>query len=94
MSFLQYYILFSISGLTLLITFSLPNLFDKNYEKLGLILLYIILALSVVFKINMWNLLWLTPLAFIIPYYIFKIFSKIPVKSFKFTVKYLMNLFF
>ncbi len=94
MTFLQYYILFSISGLTLLITFSLPNLFDKNFEKIGLILLYIILILSVVFNINKWNLLWMTPLAFIIPYYILKIYNKIPVKRFNFSVKYLMSLFF
>ena len=94
MSFLQYYILLSISGLTLLITFSLPNLFDKNFEKIGLILLYIILILSVVFNINKWNLLWMTPLAFIIPYYILKNYNKIPVNRFKFTVKYLMSLFF
>jgi hypothetical protein len=73
MSFFQYYILFGISGLTILTTFSLPHLFSRSYEKIGLTLLYLIIIFSIVFNIDKWHLLWLAPLAFIIPYYSKKI---------------------
>ena len=85
MSFLQFYILFGISGLTLLTTFALPVLFNKNYEKIGLLLLYIILIISIVFDIDKLNLLWLAPTAFIIPYYALKILKIIPFEKFKFS---------
>ncbi len=80
MSFIQYYILLGISGLTLLTTFSLPNLFSKKNEKIGLTLLYLIIIMSVVLNINKWNLLWLAPLAFLIPYYTEKFLKIIPDK--------------
>ena len=80
MSFLQYYILFGISGLTLLTTFSLPNLFSKKNEKIGLTLLYLIIIMTIIFNINKWNLLWLGPMAFLIPYYFEKLLKIIPVR--------------
>ncbi len=93
MTFFQFYILFGISGLTLLTTFALPMLFSKYHEKAGLTFLYLILVISIVFDINKWNLIWLTPLAFIIPYYISKIISIIPVKRFRLSIKYIIQLF-
>ena len=80
MTFVQYYILIGISGLTLLTTFSLPNLFSKKYEKIGLTLLYLIIIMTIVFNINKWNLLWLAPAAFLVPYYAEKLLKFIPVK--------------
>ena len=93
MTFFQYYILFGISGLTLLTTFALPMLFSKYHEKAGLISLYLILIVSIIFDINKWNLLWLTPLAFIIPFYLSKIISKMPAKGFRLSVKYIVQFF-
>ena len=93
MSFIEYYILFSLITVTLLSTFSLPQLFNKNYEKIGLGLLYIILISSVIFNINKWNLLWVSPFAFIIPFYITKIIKMITFRKINFLNR-LYRLFF
>lgn len=87
MSFIEYYILFSLIAVTLLSTFSLPQLFDKNYEKIGLGLLYIILISSIIFNINKWNLLWVSPIALIIPFYITKIIKMISFRKINFLIR-------
>jgi len=94
MDFLKYYIFLGTIGLTILTTFSLKSLFEHTYEKAGLVLLWGILIFTIVFDINKFNLLWLTPAAFIVPYWIHKIYNAIPVNKFKFSFKYLMSFFF
>jgi hypothetical protein len=77
MLIIKYYIFFSILSLTLLTTISLRSLFDKIYEKIGLVLLWIVLITSIMLNFNKLDLLWLTPLALIIPYCIYRIINMI-----------------
>ena len=92
MLFIKYYIFFSILSLTILTTFSLRSLFDKIYEKIGLILVWFVLILSLILKLNKLDLLWLVPLALLVPYYISKIIDIIFSRRFKF--RSILNLFF
>ena len=92
MMFIKYYIFFSILSLTILTTFSLRSLFDKIYEKIGLILVWFVLILSLILKLNKLDLLWLVPLALLVPYYISKFIDIIVSRRFKF--RSIMNLFF
>ena len=94
MSFIKYYIFFSIWGLTILTTFSLRTLFNESYEKIGLALLWLVLIFSAVFNINKLDLLWLAPLSLVIPYFIYKIVKILSIKRFGFVLKYFMNIFF
>ena len=91
MMFIKYYIFFSILSLTILTTFSLRSLFDKLYEKVGLILVWFVLILSLILKLNKLDLLWLVPLALLVPYYISKFIDIIVSRRFKF--RSIMNLF-
>jgi hypothetical protein len=93
MTFSEYYIFFGISSLALLTTFSLRILFNKSYEKAGLILLYIVLISTLIFDINKWNLFWLSPLCFVVPYYLIKIKDLIFSINLLFTLRYIFSLF-
>ncbi len=94
MLFIKYYIFFSILSLTILTTFSLRSLFDKLYEKIGLTLVWLVLILSFILKINKLNLLWLVPLALLMPYYISRVIDINFLRKFKFKFRSIMNLFF
>ena len=93
MSFFEYYIFLGISGLAILTSFSLRTLFEKDHEKLGLFILNPILISSLIFKINKWNLLWLSPLSFILSYYFIKIKDLIVSRNLRFTLRYIFSLF-
>lgn len=94
MLFVKYYIFFSILSLTALTTFSLKSLFDKLYEKIGLALVWFVLILSFLLNLNKLDLLWLVPLALLIPYYISKIINITFNRMYKFKFRSIMNLFF
>ena len=69
MGFFEAYVFFGITSITALVTFCLNQLFESKHEKIGLVILWIMLFLSVVLGFNKLHLLWLTPLAFVVPYY-------------------------
>ncbi len=94
MSFFEYYIFFGISGLAILTSFSLQTIFEKEHEKLGLVILYLVLISSLIFNINKWNLLWLSPLSFILAYYFIKIKTLIISRSLRLTFRYIFSIFF
>lgn len=94
MIFFENYIFFSLLFLTILTTFSLKSLFEKSYEKAGLVILWLILIGSILLDINKFNLLWLAPSAFILPYYIYKAVKIIPYIKFNYVFGYLISLFF
>lgn len=94
MIFFENYIFFSLLFLTILTTFSLKLLFEKTYEKAGLVLLWSILIGSVLLDINKFHLLWLAPSAFILPYYIYKAVKIIPYIKFNYALRYFISLFF
>jgi len=94
MSFIKFYIFWGIWSMTILTTFSLSSLFNELYEKIGLIFLWLVLIFSTVFKVNKLDLLWLTPLAFIIPYYFYKITKTSTDSRFKYLLRYMMSIFF
>ncbi len=82
MGFFEAYVFFGLAGITALVTFCLPQLFESKHEKIGLIILWIILVLSIVLGFNKLHLLWLVPLSFIVPYYAGKINKDISFKYF------------
>lgn len=92
MLFIKDYIFFSILSLTILTTFSLRSLFDKPYEKIGLVLVWFALIVTFVFKLNKLDLLWLVPLALLLPYYLSRLISITFTRNSKF--KSIMHLFF
>ncbi len=94
MIFIKYYIFFSILSLTILTTFSLRSLFDKLYEKIGLVLLWLVLIFTYIMKVNKLDLLWLAPIALLLPYYIYKIIDTIQIRKFKFKLRNIMSMFF
>jgi hypothetical protein len=94
MMFIKYYIFFSLLGLTVLTTFSLRSLFDKLYEKIGLVLLWLVLIFTYIMKVNKLDLLWLVPVALLLPYYIYKVINIIQIRKFKFKLRNIMSLFF
>ena len=82
MGFFEAYVFFGITSITALVTFCLSQLFESKHEKIGLVILWIILLLSVVLGFNKLHLLWLAPLAFIVPFYAIKINKDIAFKYF------------
>jgi len=94
MLFVKDYIFFSILSLTILTTFSLRPLFDKLYEKIGLMLVWFVLIFSFFMKLNKLDLLWLVPLALLLPYYMSRFINITLSRKFKFKFRSMMNLFF
>ena len=82
MGFFEAYVFFGIVTITTLVTTSLSTLFETRHEKIGLIILWILILLSVITDFNKLHLLWLTPLAFIVPYFAIKINESLPLKYF------------
>ncbi len=82
MGFFEAYVFFGIIIITALVTFCLNQLFESKHEKIGLVILWILLFLSVVLGFNKLHLLWLAPLAFIVPYYAIIINKDISFKYF------------
>jgi hypothetical protein len=82
MGFFEVYVFFGITSITALVTFCLNQLFEAKHEKIGLVILWIILILSVVLDFNKLHLLWLAPLSFVVPYYAIRINKDIAFKYF------------
>ncbi|MFZ0454319.1 MAG: hypothetical protein WCE54_18950 [Ignavibacteriaceae bacterium] len=82
MGFFEAYVFFGITSITALVTFCLNQLFESKHEKIGLVILWILLILSVALGFNKLHLLWLAPLSFIIPYYAIRINKDIAFKYF------------
>ena len=82
MGFFEAYVFFGITSITALVTFCLNQLFEARHEKIGLVILWIILILSIVLDFNKLHLLWLAPLSFIVPYYVIMINKDIAFKYF------------
>jgi hypothetical protein len=82
MHFFEAYVFFGITSITALVTICLKQLFDSKHEKIGLIILWITIILSVLPGFNKLHLLWLAPLAFAVPYYAIKINEEMSLKNF------------
>lgn len=82
MEFLEGYVFFGITSITILVTICLRQLFDLKHEKIGLVILWIAILLSVATGFNKLHLLWLAPLSFVIPYYAIKLNKEKLVKNF------------
>jgi hypothetical protein len=78
MGFFEAYIFFGIVSMTTLVTFCLNQMFEAKHEKIGLLILWVIIFWLIVSGINKTNLLWLAPLAFVIPYYSSKLYRRLP----------------
>jgi hypothetical protein len=82
MQFFEAYVFWGIISITALVTFCLRQLFELKHEKIGLIILWAILFTSVIMGFNKLHLLWLTPLAFVVPYYAIELNKKLSFKYF------------
>jgi hypothetical protein len=77
MSFLESYVFFGVTAITALTTFCLQDLYKGAHEKIGLIILWITIIISVEPGFNKLHLIWLGPMAFAIPYYALKLTENI-----------------
>lgn len=85
MDFFEFYVWISLFGLALITTTSLRDIYNSTFSQYGIILTWIILIISVFLPINKLNLLWLVPIAFVLPYSVNNLLEKYNIK---YTLRY------